>query len=113
MENGFHFVRLISQLRLAGVIFAKFTVNRFIYSWDQRKICEACNHNATETIEHLLLTCRAYKPNQEAHLERYIEHNPQVNLIGLLTELTKEKMIKIYNLLSCALKIRAFLVSWV
>lgn len=56
----FLMTRVIAQLRLASVRICKVSVGRFVYLLDPNAVCESCDLQTLETIEHFLWDCTAY-----------------------------------------------------
>ena len=110
IDAPFPIIKAVSQIRTAGEGFAKVTVKGVTHCWNQTQICICCNLNAKESMQHLLIDCPANN-RYRVNLRNGNGTSRDAQYTGLLTDLSKEKLLEIYFAIGGILRARSFALN--
>ena len=72
-ESNFCWKKIVSQVRVAGTQYVKFTVNNSTYHWHQNDECLLCKANNKESLTHF---CPVYNAFRNGYLEDQTNVSP-------------------------------------
>lgn len=102
-------IRAVSHLRTASRKCIRIYVNRCSYIVNTEETCSICNLKQQEDLHHILLRCPMYAETR-AGIMQYIDmQNPESSIKNLLTFDTADKVNKVFNFITIAMRIRSFI----
>uniref|UniRef100_T1H8C6 Reverse transcriptase zinc-binding domain-containing protein n=1 Tax=Rhodnius prolixus TaxID=13249 RepID=T1H8C6_RHOPR len=103
-------IRVVSQLRVSSdkIIRIWYRAGGY-HSIDTQSVCNVCNLNKCETLEHFLLECPNYSPFRKRYFSEFIADKDDIH--WLLNIQNRNHLDKMYFFIIAALKLRSFCLN--